>query len=317
MLRTDGNFLGAGAGIVPGSRSGKYGVNLPDVLDSIYAGYTKTAAIALPEKSLRGRIWIDDQPYVWAPDCTVNDTSNLLALRPTIIASASDPGRFVAELPEHVLGLDFTHATADAAALFTVPTGCKLHLLAPWWDITTSMSGGSSSAIGVSSGKTGFTAKGCLLGGSAGDVAATLTAAASPALGTRGLLAAPAGSRIVQETVAVASASATPRFAVQRLLHARTIGTGAAGQKTALPNGGTPSAGEAAPAANGSTIAFNAETTGTGTVEIAYLTTVGATIENTLWVGGDTIRFDRIVDVFTAGAGKVRVAVRVVRLPRS
>lgn len=317
MLRTDGNFLGGGSGLVPGSASGKYGVNLPDVINSIYASVSKTEALALAEKHWRGRVLIDNQPYVWSSTCTVDDASNLLALRPTAIASAATAGRFVAELPQHVLGLDFTYATADGAALFTVPTGCKLHLLGLWWDITTNMSGGSSSAIGVSSGKTGFTAKGSLLGGSAGDVAATLTAAASPTLGTRGLLAAPAGSRLVQETVAVATAAATPSFAIQQLLYAKTIGTGAAGVKAALINGGTPSAGEAAPNAGGTSVAFNAETTGTGTVDLAYLTQVGATIENTLWVGGDTIRFDRIVSAFTAGAGKVRVAVRVIRLPLS
>jgi hypothetical protein len=48
------------------------------------------------------------------------------------------------------------------------------------------MTGGSSSAIGVSSSKTGFTTKGDLLGGATGDVAAALTAALSPANGTIG-----------------------------------------------------------------------------------------------------------------------------------
>lgn len=311
MLRTGLGFLSGSAGLNPGSAGGRYGVNLPDVIDSIYAGYTQAAALALPEKSLRGRIWIDGQPYYWSDTCTVDDASNLLALRPTVITSAASPGRFVAELPHHVLDLAFTAATADAAVLFTVPTGCKLQLVALWWDIATNMTGGTASAIGVSSTKSGFTAKGCLLGGAAGDVAATLTAAASPALGTRG----PATAPLVQETVAVASAAATPSMAIQQLLYAKTIGTGAPAVKAAQINGATPSAGQAAPNAGGTSVAFHAETTGTGTADLAYLTQTS--IESVFWTAGDTIRFDRIVSAFTAGAGKVRVLVRVLRLPLS
>ncbi len=317
MERTGTNFLAGGAGLTPGSASGTYKNNLPSVIDSIYASYTHAEMLALPEKNLRGRIWVDGRPYFWSSTCTVNDTSNFLAARPTVIASSSDPGRFVAEGPDVVMPLAFTFATADGAALFTTPTGVILQPLDLWWDISTSLSGGSSSAIGVSSNKSGFTAKGCLLGGPVGDVAATLTAAASPARGTRGGLNAPAGSRIVQETLAVASAAATPSFAVQQLLYAKTIGTGTPAVKTALINGATPSAGQAAPNAGGTSIAFHAETTGTGTVDVAYLTTVGATLENSFWVAGDTFEFDRITSVFTAGVGVVRVAVRIIRLPLS
>lgn len=80
------------------------------------------------------------------------------------------------------------------------------------------------------------------------------------------------GVRLQRETLPVASAAATPGYTVLRLLHVRTIGTGAAGEKAALVNGGTPSAGQAAPNAGGTSIAFNAETTGTGTVDVVYLT---------------------------------------------
>lgn len=316
MERTD-NLLFGGAGLNPYDKAGKYQNNLKSVLDSVYSSYTKTAALALTEKNWNGRIWIGNKPYVWAPDCTVEDASNELVMRPTAKSDSASPGRFVAEGPQHILDLSFSKDTADGAALFTVPTGVVMQILALHWNITTSMSGGTSSSIGVSSNKTGFTAKGCLLGGAAGDVAATLTAAASPTLGTRGFLAAPAGSRIVQETVAVATQSCTPTFAVQQLLYAKTIGTGAAGVKAAKINGASPSAGEAAPVSNGSTISFHSETTGTGTADIAYLTTVGNTIENKLWVADDTIRFDQIVSAFTAGSGYVRVHVRLIKLPWS
>lgn len=317
MLRTGLGFLSGSAGLNPGGAGGKYGVNLPDVLDSIYASYTQAQALALTEKNFRGRIWIDGVPYVWSDTCTVDDASNLLALRPTAIASAATAGRFVAEGPDLIMGIPFAASAADAAVLFTTPTGVKLHILDLWWDMDVNAAGGSSSAIGISSGKTGFTQKGCLLGGRGGDVAATLAAAASPTRGTRGFLNAPAGSRVVQETLAVASAAAAPTFAVQQLLYAKTIGTGAPAVKAAQINGATPSAGQAAPDAAGTSIVFHAETTGTGTVEVAYLTTVGASLENTLWVGGDTLRFDRIVSAFTSGSGKLRVVARIVRLPLS
>lgn len=80
------------------------------------------------------------------------------------------------------------------------------------------------------------------------------------------------GVRLQRETLAVASAAATPTYTVLRLLHAKTAGTGAAGEKSPLVNGGTPSAGQAAPNAGGTSIVFNAETTGTGTVDVVYVT---------------------------------------------
>lgn len=80
------------------------------------------------------------------------------------------------------------------------------------------------------------------------------------------------GVRLQRETLPVASAAATPGYTVLRLLHVKTAATGAAGEKTALVNGATPSAGQAAANAGGTAIAFHAETTGTGTVDVVYLT---------------------------------------------
>ena len=80
----------------------------------------------------------------------------------------------------------FTFATADAAALLTVPTGCILLPDRFFWEVGTSFTGGSSSAIGVSSAKTGLTTQGDLLGGATGDVLATLAASAAPIFGTIG-----------------------------------------------------------------------------------------------------------------------------------
>lgn len=82
------------------------------------------------------------------------------------------------------------------------------------------------------------------------------------------------GARIVRETgVAVASAAAAPKYTITQLLYVKTTGTGAAGIKASQINGATPSAGQAAPNAGGTSVAFHAETTGTGTCELVYLTT--------------------------------------------
>lgn len=84
--------------------------------------------------------------------------------------------------------LQFTigFGTADAAVLWTVPTGALVNMVEFYWTITTNWTGGTASTIGLSSTKTGFTTKGDLLGGAAGDAAAALTTALSPAMGTIG-----------------------------------------------------------------------------------------------------------------------------------
>ncbi len=72
------------------------------------------------------------------------------------------------------LKLAIGFGTADAAVLATVPAGYALTLGKLWWEVTTSFTGGSSSAIGVSSDDTDYATKGDLLGGATGDVLATL-----------------------------------------------------------------------------------------------------------------------------------------------
>lgn len=78
--------------------------------------------------------------------------------------------------PHLKLAVDFS--LADAAVLFTVPTltngAVGLQLDSLYWEVTTSFTGGSSSAIGVSSSNANYATKGDLLGGASGDVAAGL-----------------------------------------------------------------------------------------------------------------------------------------------
>ncbi|RTL30301.1 MAG: hypothetical protein EKK55_02180 [Rhodocyclaceae bacterium] len=291
-------------------------IDLEDILRSVHAEHTQAEALALKKSDWGGRVLIDGVPFVWSETSTRNDASNLIYLRPTLLTSG-DAGRFIVDTRSLNLRIPVTAAQADAATIFTVPTGCAFKVVDPgfWWDITTtSFTGGSSASMGISSNKTGFTGKGSLLGGTGGDVLATLATSASPTLGTRGFRTFPAGSRIVTETLAVASAAATPSYTIDQLLAVKTVGTGAPAPKLPGINGDTPDAGEAAPNAGGTSIVFHAETTGTGTAVVSYLTSNAVALENTLWVAGDTFRKDEITSDFTAGSGYVGVAVRIIRL---
>ncbi|WP_196302696.1 hypothetical protein, partial [Streptococcus pneumoniae] len=70
-------------------------------------------------------------------------------------------------------------ATADAAVLGTMPAASSLLVIRGYWEISADWTGGTASAIGLSSSQTAHSTKGDLLGGAAGDVAAALTAALS------------------------------------------------------------------------------------------------------------------------------------------
>lgn len=306
------DFLDGGVGQVNDGATITTAKVLRGLLDTTSVSVSDLRGATAAAGTLGGRYQVGGNWFRWDALSTVNDTKYLVAIKPDEIDNA-DPGRFILDQPVIDLTMPFTYATADAAVLFTVPTGVYLIPSLLWWNITTSMTGGTSAAIGVSSNKTGFTAKGSLLGGAAGDVLASLTAAASPTRGTPGSRAYVGASRLVREVVAVATAAATPTYAVEQLLYAKTIGTGAAGVKLATINGGTPGTGEASPNSGGTSIAFNAETTGTGTVEIWYLTNANApAVENSIFKATETVRFDRITSAFTAGVGNVVMRAAVV-----
>ena len=108
-----------------------------------------------------------------AASVLATDESKMLAVKPD-----AGTGAWLRLDKAFTLKLPFTFSTADASVLLTVPSGFALKLGAhPYFEITTGMTGGSSSAIGVSTAAvTGYTTKGDLLGGASGDVAATLVA---------------------------------------------------------------------------------------------------------------------------------------------
>jgi hypothetical protein len=133
-------------------------------------------------RALAGRL------FYWHPTSTLTADDQLIVIPDdrnmavdTALA-ASLPGRWLAVSGQIVnLALPITYATADGATLYTVPTGAALKVEGLFWEVTTGFTGGSSSAIGVSTTKsspTNWSTKGDLLGGSGGDVAATLVAGA-------------------------------------------------------------------------------------------------------------------------------------------
>lgn len=94
-----------------------------------------------------------------------------------VIEPDAGTGRWVRADKAFVMKLPVGFGTTDAAALLTVPEGFVLRLTGhPFWDVTTAFTGGTASAIGVSTDVTGYDTKGDLLGGASGDVAAGLTA---------------------------------------------------------------------------------------------------------------------------------------------
>jgi hypothetical protein len=112
---------------------------------------------------------------------TAADTSENLVATP-----GAGSGRWLRADKQVALSLPFTFATANDAALFTVPVGARLHPREAWWEISTSCTGGSSSAIGVDSSVTGWDTAGDILGGATGDVAAALASTSTRMEGTIG-----------------------------------------------------------------------------------------------------------------------------------
>jgi hypothetical protein len=118
------------------------------------------------------------------------------------------------------LALPIGFGTADAATLYTVPAGKRLCIHRAGWEIATSFTGGTSSAIGLSSDDTNASTKGDILGGASGDVAATLVSTGVPIKG--GTL----GAKFASNGIIVLAAGKIIRF--DRITSAFTAGAGTA-----------------------------------------------------------------------------------------
>lgn len=110
------------------------------------------------------------------------------------------------------LKLPIGHATADGATLLTMPAGARMIVRRCYWEVTSAFTGGSSSAIGLA-GPSPHNTAGDLLGGSGGDVEATLTAGVK--LGTIGA-----------DTAAGVLLKATETVTFERITSAFTAGAG-------------------------------------------------------------------------------------------
>lgn len=189
------DFGSGGAGLTPDSPHRGYGGRQETLIDLLRGGRNRIAGAVATAAAMKAIVAIDrtagmivhkiDDGSFWR----FHATSALTGDDVVVITPTAGSGRWLRMPGSCVLSFAYTFATADAAVLWTVPTGCLFTIEEPYWTVSTTHSGGSSSAIGVSSNKTNFTTKGDLLGGSAGDVAAVLTAptpATTPILGTVG-----------------------------------------------------------------------------------------------------------------------------------
>lgn len=114
------------------------------------------------------------------------------------------------------LKLAVAFGTVDAAVLYTVPVGKRMLIERTFWEVGTGFTGGSSSAIGVSSSQTAQSTKGDLLGGATGDVTATL--------GTAGVKGGTIGADFASNGVVILEPGATIRF--DRITSVFTAGAG-------------------------------------------------------------------------------------------
>lgn len=104
------------------------------------------------------------------------DTADELVQEPS-----AGSGRWLRADKAFIMKVPLSYANSDGDALETIPAGFALRLTGqPYWEVTTGFTGGSSSAIGISTNITGYEAGGDILGGASGDVAATLVAGDTP-----------------------------------------------------------------------------------------------------------------------------------------
>lgn len=147
-----------------------------------------------------GGLWMivaDGSMWRFAATSTLTTDGDFLLVVPTVAG-----GAYLRMDREVDITAAVTFASADAAVLYTVPTGFQLQLGVPYHKVTTSWAGGSSSAIGASSSNGGMSTKGDVLGGSGGDVAATLVSTGAYAKGTVGAkIGKPAALLVAGETL--------------------------------------------------------------------------------------------------------------------
>lgn len=110
-------------------------------------------------------MWVFD-----ADNAGTTDTAEMLLIEPT-----AGTGAWLRADKSFIMKIPIAFGNTDGQAIETIPAGFALRITAmPFWQVTTAWTGGSSSAIGLSTNITNFTTAGDLLGGAAGDVTALL-----------------------------------------------------------------------------------------------------------------------------------------------
>lgn len=159
---------------VPGGRTIRTGVALsPHGLVCTTAAQLRDLPAHNRHNGLRAHVRADGSNWEFSASAadSVVDTTNHCVMSPD-----AGSGRWLRT--DTVIPMKFAvgFATADDTTIFTVPTGFTLEFEKFFWEITTSWTGGTSSAIGVS-GTAPHATAGDLLGGAAGAVLAELTTA--------------------------------------------------------------------------------------------------------------------------------------------
>lgn len=203
-----------GTGLYPGGDT-KSLYSYLGILGAIWAppqaDATAMAAMALVDLSTGMQCLQLDTGYVWRYDAEseATDTTSKAA-----IAVTAGGAWLRGDKRIHVK-VAIAFGTANNAVLFTVPDGLKLALSRAWWEVTTGFTGGTSSAIGLSSSNSAYSTAGDLLGGASGDLAATLVA---------GQIGGTIGAKFGSNGVVVLSAADTVKF--NRIASVYTAGAG-------------------------------------------------------------------------------------------
>ena len=103
-----------------------------------------------------------------------------------VATPASGTGRLMRVDKDLDIAAAFGFATADGAVLYTVPAGFRLQLAAPFWSVSTTFTTANAGAAALKSSNAGLNTAGDILGGSTGDLVATLVSTGAYAKGTKG-----------------------------------------------------------------------------------------------------------------------------------
>lgn len=174
VIAIENSLIYVMAGLKAVGATGAAGAAGADGADGVVVVATKAALAALTTPSDDDVRMVAADRSMWRFEASSTATEDE-AQDLVITADDATPGNWLAVDKFKVIKAPITYEDADGAAIFTVPAGFVLRLAAfPYWNIVDNFSGGAGSTIGISTSITGYETGGDLLGGAAGDNAATL-----------------------------------------------------------------------------------------------------------------------------------------------